>query len=721
MNRIISINIQGLVFQIEEDAFELLDAYLRKLKSHFKGQEGFEEILSDIEGRIAEMLSRNPGTAGAVNLPRVKEIIQQMGDPAQFEQSDEEENPTSTYSKTRRVLYRDGENKWLGGVCSGLGAYFDIDTIWLRIAFLFAFLTFGTGLLLYIILWVLIPEAKTPSERLEMKGQKVTIDTIEKKVKEEFDRFRNDFDGAKIADNARSVAGQASKAMVTGLGIGLKIFLRILGFVMVTAMLALIIAAGIAYFGLVTDAWHTPFFPFFQQLFENTRIALLYEMCIALLLLIPVVALLYTGIRLLFGLTSGNRWVGRTLSGLWLFALIGVIFMAFDLTDSWRDHATLSHEQDLQRVDTLYIESSNMAIYGQKEFTIEFGRSRGIRGIYAMENGFLKRPVRLNIQVSNLPKIHLKEQKHANGKSHDQAAELASHISHELKIDSGKLVFNPYFQVPEYDVWKNQQLIYELYVPVGTVIVFGNNVSTFLDEVSTDSYIHKSGLDGNAFLMTADGLKIDEKTISQHGNGESYSYTDFDEIQVSGLPDIVLYESAVFSVTTDQNITYTPNFVQRGQRLEITVPESFFGKTHGRIHIGMPNLKRLEVNGGSRVSLRFPNQINSEIELNGSAQLEGEINAHNLSLQTNGVNYCSLQGTVSDLQLEINGAGDINLKKLSCEKIDLESNGGAKAAVRASNHLEVKANGASHVTYYGEPKSKNIEQTGGSSVTKGQD
>lgn len=721
MNRIISINIQGLVFQIEEDAFEHLDTYLRKLKAHFTGQEGVEEILSDIESRIAEMLSRNPGITGAVNLPRVKEIIQQMGDPAQFEQEEEEERPTSTYSKTKRVLYRDSENKWLGGVCSGLGAYFDVDTIWIRIAFLFAFFTFGTGFFLYIILWILIPEAKTPSERLEMQGEKVTIDNIEKKVKEEFDRFRNEFDGAKLANNARSAAGQASKVVVTGLGIGIKIFLRILGFFMVTSMLALMIAAGFAYFGLVNDLWRTPFFPFFHQLFENSSIALLYEFCIALLLLIPVVGILYTGIRLLFGLTNGNRWVGRTLSGLWLFSLIGVIFMAFHLSDSWRDHATLTHEQDLQNTDTLFIESSNVAIYGQKEFVLEFGRSRGIRGVYAHENGFLKRPVSLNIQVSNIPKIHLKEQKHANGKSHDQAAELASRISHELKIEAGRLMFNPYFQVPENDVWKNQQLVYDLYVPIGTVVVFGNNVSAFLEQVSTDSYIHNSDLNGKAFLMTPDGLKIDDKTISRKADGDSYSYSDFDEILISGLPDLVLYESAEFSVTTDQNTSFTPDIIQSGSRLEIRVPPAFFGKALGRIHIGMPSLKRLEVNGGSRVSIKFPNQNNTEIELNGAAQLEGEINAQKLRLETNGLNYCTLQGTAIALRLEINGAGDIDLKKLNCAKIDMESNGGAKIAVRAHEHLDVEANGATHVTYYGEPKTKKVEQSIGSSVVKASD
>lgn len=721
MNRIISINIQGLVFQIEEDAFEHLDAYLRKLKNHFQGQNGVEEILADIESRIAEMLSRNPGLNGAVNLIRVKEIIDQMGDPAQFEEVEDDENPSNTYSKTKRVLYRDADSKWLGGVCSGLGAYFDIDTIWLRIAFLFAFFTFGTGLLLYIILWILIPEAKTPSERLEMKGEKVTIDNIEKKVKEEFDRFRNEFDSVKMADNARSAAGQASKAMVTGLSIGLKAFLRVLGFVMVTTMLALIIAAGFAYFGLVTNLWRTPFFPFFHQLFENSSIALLYEFCIALLLLIPVIAILYVGIRLLLGLNNGNRWVGRTLSGLWLFALLGVVFMAFHLSDSWRDHATLSHEQDLQHADTLYIESTNVAVYGQKEFVLGFGRSRGIRGIYARENGYLKRPVTLNIEVSNVPRIHMKEQKHANGKSHDQAAELASHIQHELKIDSGKLVFNPYFQVPENDVWKNQQLVYDLFIPMGTVVVFGNNVSTFLEHVSTDSYIHNSELDGKAFLMTHDGLKIDEESFSQGGKGNSYSYANFDELNVSGLPDLVLFESTVFSISTDENTSFTPDIRQVGERLEISVPPAFFGKATGRIHIGMPHLERLKVNGGSRVSLRFLNQNSCEIELNGSAHVEGQINARKLKMETNGLNYCTLRGTVSSFQLDVNGAGDIDLKKLTCEKMEVESNGGAKIAIHVTDFLEVEANGASEVTYYGEPKTKNIEQTGGSSVVKGSD
>lgn len=718
MNRIISINIQGLVFQIEEDAFEHLDAYLRKLRNHFTGQDGVDEILADIESRIAEMLSRNPGLNGAVNLQRVKEIISQMGDPSEFENEESSENTStsSTYTKNKRVLYRDPENRWLGGVCSGLSSYFDIDTIWIRILFLFAFLTFGTGFLLYILLWILIPEAKTPSERLEMKGEKVTIDNIEKTVREEFDRFRRDFDSGKMADNARSVAGQASKVMITGIGVGLKALLRVIGFFMVSSMLVLIIVSGFAYFGLITDLWSIPIFPFFHQLFENDSIAIIYEFCIALLFIVPIAGVLYLGMRLLLGLSSGNRWIGRTLSGLWVFAFVGVIIMIFHLSDSWRDHATISQEQSIPASDTLFIESNNIAVYDQKEFEIEFGRSRGIRGIYARENGFLKRPVGLNIQVSNIPTMLLKEQKHANGNSHQQASELASHIQHDLQVTSGKLVFNPYFNVPETDVWKNQHLVYDLFIPIGTVVVFGSNVATFLEHVSTDTYIDQSRLEGKAFIMTAQGLKIDEKTLSEQSSSNTYPYSNFTDISITGLPELVVYESDHFTVSSDDKINFTPEFIQHGSVLEINLPPAYIGRAKGRIHIGLPKLQRLEVNGGSRVSLRLPKQDDFRIELNGAANVEGEVHSDKFTLETNGINYCQIKGSSRTFKMEVNGSGEFDLLEMRCDEAKIEANGTGKIKVHVNNKLKVEANGASHISYSGEPADTSFEMNGGSTI-----
>jgi len=720
MNRIISINIQGLVFQIEEDAFQYLDTYLRKLRTHFQGQDGVDEILSDIESRIAEMLSRDPGLQGAVHLNRVKEIVSQMGDPAEIDQEDGQDMyEQSSFKGHKRILYRDTDNKFLGGVCSGLGNYFDMDPLWIRIGFLFAFFTFGTGLILYIILWVLIPEAKTPSERLEMKGEKVTIDTIEKSVREEFNRFKNDFDGSKVASNARSAARGASKAVGGALGVGLKLFLRILGLALVAGVLFFLIFLGFAYFGFMVDFWRTPFFPFFDQLFESELLALLYSFTIGGLFILPLIGLLFVGIRLLLGITDSNRWIGKSIGGLWLLSLLGVIIMVFNLSDSWRDHAVLNKEQNIPNQDTLYIQSTNSAVYGGKEFMLEFGNRKGIRGIYAEENGMLKRPVKLNILVSNLSETTLKEERHSNGKTYEQAAELASHVNNELTVSSNTLLFNPYYEVPETDVWKNQSLEYNLFVPVGTVIVFGTNTSTFLSHVSTNSYLHNSRLEGKAFIMTREGLRVDGDKPSINNRGTSYSYENFSKLQISGVPEVVLFQSNTYQIFTEAGANYTPEFKEQSDGLSIQIDPFEAGNAVGRLHIGMPYLKKLKINGGSRVSIQFKNQASFQAELNGASSLEGEIHVKTFQLESNGINTCSLQGECVNAAIELNGSGDFQMDKLIAQDLRIESNGSPKVTVYASRKLEVEANGASSITYFGQPSNKHLEQNGGSSIKPG--
>ncbi len=717
MNRIISINIQGLVFQIEEDAFQYLDAYLRKLRTHFKGQDGVDEILSDIESRIAEMLSRDPGIQGAVNLDRVKYIVSQMGDPAEIDQEDGEDSYEYTSAKSgKRLLYRDGENKIMGGVCTGLGSYFDIDPIWLRVGFLFAFFTFGTGLILYLILWAIIPEAKTPSERLEMKGENVTIDNIEKTVREEFNRFRKDFDGGKVANTARSAAQGATRVVGGAIGVGVKIFLRVLGLVLVAGILFFLVFMGFAYFGFLVDFWRTPFFPFFDQLFESEGIALLYSFALGGLFVLPLIGLLFVGLRLLLGISDSNRWIGKTIGALWVVSLIGVIAMVFTLSDSWRDHAILTQEQSIPKQDTLFIQSTNTAVYGEKKFIIEFGHRKGIRGIYAKENGVLKRPVKLNILVSNLSETTLKEERHSNGKTYEQAAELASRVKNELSVTGNTLLFNPYYEVSETDVWKNQSLEYSLYVPIGTVVVFGNNTSTFLSHVNTKGYLHKSRLEGKAFIMTREGLKVNQNKISNTHEGISYQYDNFSEINVSGVPEVVLFQSANYQIYTEKGANYTPEFSERGDELRIFMDPLEVGRASGILHIGMPYLKKIEVNGGTTVSVQFKGQHSFRAELNGAATLNGEIKADDFILEANGLNTCRLSGSCETATLELNGGGDFQLEDLVAEELRLEANGGTKVAVKALQKLVVEANGASTITYYGNPQNKRFERHGGSRI-----
>lgn len=722
MNRIISINIKGLIFQIEEDAFERLNGYLQKLKAHFRDQSGSDEILDDIETRIAEMLSRDPGPDGSVGLNRVNEIIRQMGDPAEF---DDAEETTQTYSYSgKRKLYRDTDNKMIGGVCSGMGAYFDFDPLWIRILFLFAFFTFGTGLLLYIILWVLIPEARTPSERLEMRGEKVTIDSIEKTVKEEFDRIKKNFNDGSIKNGAKQVMNTAGTGIQYSVKALLYILLRVVGFFLILGSLFALIFISLAYFGLILDAWHTPFFPFFNQLFDDSILAILFKVSCILLVLIPLFGLLYSGVRLLLGFQKKNQWIGRSLGSLWFLSLIGVVAMAFTLAHSWRDHATLSEEQVLQQTDTLYIESGNPVIYGQKEYVLEFGHSRGIRGIYAMENDSLKRPVKLNIQPVNTGQLILKQHRHSNGPDYEASAQLASNIQHNLRVTPGKLHFNPYYAVPESDVWRNQQLIYDLYVPVGTVIVFGKNTSTFLSQISTESYIHNSNLEGKAFRMSENGLAIKESDNEPSDDGGiNYAFRDFDEIEINAIPQVMVYYSPEYSVSTSSDCNFGVRISKDGNRLQVSLPESeLFSKGRGLLRIGTPSLHKIQINGGSTVSLNIRKQDAVEVVTNGSNKIEGTVMmVKKLTLESNGLNTCKLSGHAGAIDLEASGAGEINLKDLATESADIESNGGAIVAVRAIHTLNAESNGFSKITYYGNPANTKLKSNGGSSIIKGAD
>ncbi|MEX2589913.1 MAG: PspC domain-containing protein, partial [Chitinophagales bacterium] len=204
MNKTLSINLNSLVFQIDEIAYEKLSNYLKAIANRFEGMEGADEITSDIEARIAEMFSEKlSNTKQVISLADVESVIEVMGRPEDFETIEDEleADPAATKGKkSPRKLFRDTENSIVGGVCSGISAYLGIsDPIFLRLIFLIAFFGFGSGFLLYIILWIVIPEAKTASDKLHMRGEAINVSNIEKTIKEEFDNIKKNIDGNQSA------------------------------------------------------------------------------------------------------------------------------------------------------------------------------------------------------------------------------------------------------------------------------------------------------------------------------------------------------------------------------------------------------------------------------------------------------------------------------------------------------------------------------------------
>jgi phage shock protein PspC (stress-responsive transcriptional regulator) len=200
MKKTFSINLNGIVFNIDEDAFEKLQVYLTSIENHFSKENERKEIIADIEARLAEIFSGKISTSKQViNLDDVDEVIRIMGQPGDFADEETENIPKEDplYHKQYRRMYRDPDSRLIGGVCSGLSAYFGIDPVFLRLIFLIAFFGFGVGLLIYLILWIVLPEARTTAQKLEMRGEKVNVSNIGNFVKDEFSNMKKNMNFGK--------------------------------------------------------------------------------------------------------------------------------------------------------------------------------------------------------------------------------------------------------------------------------------------------------------------------------------------------------------------------------------------------------------------------------------------------------------------------------------------------------------------------------------------
>ncbi len=200
MKKALQISIGGAVFTIEDDAYTRLDDYISSIKKHFEGTSGSDEIIRDIESRIAEQLAET-GRA-AITAADVESVITSMGSIKDFggEESDAAEARTETRPKK---LYRSSEDVVIAGVCSGLAAYFGIDALWVRIAFIILAFSTGLTIIAYIVLWIIMPEAKTPAQKLEMSGSPVTIETLSESVKEKVEEVREKH-GSRVKDILRA-------------------------------------------------------------------------------------------------------------------------------------------------------------------------------------------------------------------------------------------------------------------------------------------------------------------------------------------------------------------------------------------------------------------------------------------------------------------------------------------------------------------------------------
>lgn len=323
MKTTLTINLGGMVFNIDNDAYQLLDQYLNEVGKHLLTEEK-DEILRDIEARMAELFTFKLEGRESVNCEDVREIIEVLGRPEQYEEDNfeqektEQPRPNQSSRKKYRKLYRNPNDKVIGGVASGLGAYFDMDPVVIRILFvLFAFISFGWGLLVYLIMLIAMPLALTKAQQLEMNGVEPTLENI------------NNFNSIHLEPKGNSnTLGKILKLCLIALGIiiGVCLILGVIG--LCVAIMALRILYVPGSFG------------------NGLHIALLAT--IAIHLLCPAIGIAVLCIRAFKNGERQHKWIGWTLLAVWLISFFGIIALGIE-TSKTSNH--IGHELDILGVE----------------------------------------------------------------------------------------------------------------------------------------------------------------------------------------------------------------------------------------------------------------------------------------------------------------------------------------------------------------------------------
>jgi len=662
MKQVININFQGRVVPIEVSAFDLLKNYTESLSRHFANEEGKDEIINDIESRIGELFQeRLTKGATCITDDDVNAIIKSMGRPEEFEamgdmpaepavaSSDESKSTgsSSTGPTGSRKLFRDENDKVLGGVCSGLANYFNIDVVvtriifvillfsgigfltyiimwvavpststtqiggarkklfrdpdekmiagvcsgignyfginaWIpRVLFLLPFLSFisrwghwgglwdfgdilrftfsPTSLIVYIILWIVIPEALTTSEKLEMKGEKVDMNSIKASVMGEMkgagkkaEKFAKEASGV-ISEKATEVASDVknfTKRNRSGLGNVIAMIAKIFAYFIigcvVFALVMGLFALAVASIGL---------FPLKDFIIHNDYQNLFAWGTLLFFIAAPIIAIITWLIRKIAGSKSNGKMLAFTFSSLWVIGWVCIILLISSISRDFNYNSKNMAEQEIAMVnpavDKLEITAqAPLEKYKRSRF-LRFQPFEGIQEDTAYVNN-----VDVRILKSNTDSFKVTVIKMATGRSRTIAENNAALIEYSGTQKDSVLYMNKGIAVNKTDKFRNQRVVLTIYVPVGKSIKVDKSVSWFnnvhigMDWNNDDWYYDsddqahdwKTGVE---YIMKADGrlYNLNGSPASRSGRTKVTINSDGVEVITGGNDDNYRYNS----------------------------------------------------------------------------------------------------------------------------------------------------------------------------------
>ncbi len=521
MNKTVNINLANLLFHIDENAYLKLQRYLEAIKRSFAGTTGSDEIIADIEARIAELFyEKMEDDRQVITQKEVDAVIAIMGQPEDYHVdedifSDAPSGSTSTKSSAApgkvKKLYRDIDRKYIGGVCAGLEHYLGFDALWIRLIFILLGVFTGFGFIAYILLWILVPEAATTAQKLDMTGEPVNISNIERKVKEGFEEVAEkvrsvDYD--KVGQKVKSGGSSFFDALGDIILFLFKVVGKFIGILLIIIGAATLIALFIALFTVgVVDAVHIPGVDLLGMLNSTETPVWIVSLLVFLVIGVPFFFLMYLGLKILVtNLKSIGNIAKFSLLGLWLIALITLAVLSF------KQAAAHAYTGSVTERDTLAMAAvtDSLLIRFTEDETLQHGGPivAGMKIRYDENDKpmLYSDNLLVDILMAEDSVASLRIRKDADGSSFEDARNRAGRVNYTYALSGNTLNLDRYFTTGTENKVRDQLVRLTLYVPEGTVLSFDRSARDYIGRrTRTDRDLYRKDIANYRWRMGADG------------------------------------------------------------------------------------------------------------------------------------------------------------------------------------------------------------------------
>jgi phage shock protein PspC (stress-responsive transcriptional regulator) len=595
-----------------------------------------------------------------------------------------------------KKMYRDPEGKVLGGVSGGIATYFNIDILVVRILFIALVFASGFGIFLYIILWMILPEARTLTDRMQMQGEPVTLSNIETSIKKNQESSGNpqqESELAKVLLFPFRVLAAVLKAIAKLIGPLAEALRIIIGVFIIgvglTLLITSLISGGIALGLFSNELMEVPWNNYndislpvdaFVRAFPGWTVMALF-----LALLIPSLLVILLGISMIAKRIVFSSTVGWSMFVIFLISLgllsVGIpkIVMAFKQTGEYQ-------------VETNYSPNGKKAILKVKEVGLD-----DYHGVTLQLRGHNEKAFKL---VQNFK---------SQGTTKAQAIENAKMIEYNVKLQDSVLTFDSNIIFKPGAVFRAQELNMILYVPYNSPFVLDRSSSIFID-----NYIEHERLDDNTWVMTEKGLQC--SSCPMESSTEDSGLTDFDQLDIHGIVDVRIHQGDTYSVelTGPEEEKKKYQIYRSGKTLII----DFEGKRNfnldwktdkvldDQVHIfiTMPDLERLEANGTGSIEIDEFQVDDLELELRGPIKMEGDLQTEEIMINLTGAAELYLKGHSQRMNADLTFASTLKAYDFEVNEARVEVNGASKAKLNVTEKLEIEEGMASDIDYRGNPE-----------------